>query len=143
MRLLHTVAFSKKLRWLSQTKVISLKTQPHAVNACAKRSSQRSLRLRCLAIKISHELGCSRNNGLHLFSVFYVTQPSNNDNIVFVLILKSKICTKNVNWNLYLLYMTSSIINFLDPLKIDVQKLTLKPQTAKKWTWQNILYIKK
>jgi len=32
------VAFSKKLRWLDQTKVISLKTQLHAVNACVKRS---------------------------------------------------------------------------------------------------------
>jgi len=44
MRLLHVVAFSKKLRWLAQSKVITLKTQPHAVNACAKRSSQRSVR---------------------------------------------------------------------------------------------------
>jgi len=34
MRLLHGVAFSKKLRWLAQTKVISLKAQLHAVNAC-------------------------------------------------------------------------------------------------------------
>jgi len=42
MRLLHAVAFTKKLRWLTQTKVISLKTQPHAVNACVKRSSQLS-----------------------------------------------------------------------------------------------------
>jgi hypothetical protein len=33
MRLLHVVAFSKKLRWLAQTKAITLKTQPHAVNA--------------------------------------------------------------------------------------------------------------
>jgi len=33
MRLLHVVAFSKKLRWLDQTKVITLKTQLHAVNA--------------------------------------------------------------------------------------------------------------
>jgi len=33
MRLLHAVAFSKKLRWSAQTKVITLKTQPHAVNA--------------------------------------------------------------------------------------------------------------
>jgi len=33
MRLLHVVAFSKKLRWLAQTKVITLKTQLHAVNA--------------------------------------------------------------------------------------------------------------
>jgi len=44
MRLLHAVAFSKKLRWLTQTKVITLKTQLHAVNACIKRSSQRSFR---------------------------------------------------------------------------------------------------
>jgi len=33
MRLLHAVAFSKKLPWFEPTKVISLKTQPHAVNA--------------------------------------------------------------------------------------------------------------
>jgi len=33
MHLLHAVAFSKKLRWLAQTKAISLKTQLHAVNA--------------------------------------------------------------------------------------------------------------
>jgi len=33
MRLLHVVAFSKKLPWLAQTKVITLKTQLHAVNA--------------------------------------------------------------------------------------------------------------
>ncbi len=30
MRLLHVFAFSKKLRWLAQTKVITLKTQLHA-----------------------------------------------------------------------------------------------------------------
>jgi hypothetical protein len=42
MRLLHVVAFSKKLRWLAQTKVITLKTEMHAVNACEKRLSQRS-----------------------------------------------------------------------------------------------------
>jgi len=44
MRLLHAVAFSKKLRWLAQTKVISLKTQLHAVNACVKRLSQLSFK---------------------------------------------------------------------------------------------------
>ena len=33
MRLLHVVAFSKKLRWLAQTKVITLKTQLRAVDA--------------------------------------------------------------------------------------------------------------
>jgi len=44
MRLLHAVAFSKKLHWLTQTKVITLKMQLHAVNACVKRLSQRSLR---------------------------------------------------------------------------------------------------
>jgi len=33
MRLLHAVAFSKKLHWLAQTKEITLKTQPQAVNA--------------------------------------------------------------------------------------------------------------
>ncbi len=43
MRLLHVVAFSKKLRLLAQTKVITLKTQLHAVNACVKRLSQRIL----------------------------------------------------------------------------------------------------
>ncbi len=42
MRLLHVVAFSMKLRWLAQTKIITLKTQLHAVNACVKRLSQRS-----------------------------------------------------------------------------------------------------
>jgi len=42
MRLPHGVAFSKKLRWLTQIKVITLKTQLHAVNACLKRSSQGS-----------------------------------------------------------------------------------------------------
>jgi len=30
MRLLQVIAFSKKLRWLAQTKLISLKTQLHA-----------------------------------------------------------------------------------------------------------------
>jgi len=45
MRLLHVVAFSKKLRWLAQTKVITLKTQLHAVIACWKRLSQLSLRV--------------------------------------------------------------------------------------------------
>jgi hypothetical protein len=44
MRLLHAVAFPKKLRWLKHTIVISLKTQLHAVNACVKRSSQCSLK---------------------------------------------------------------------------------------------------
>jgi len=34
MRLLHAVGFSKRLRWLAQTKVITFKTQLHAVNAC-------------------------------------------------------------------------------------------------------------
>jgi len=33
MRLLDAVAFSKKLHWLALTKVITLKTQPHSVNA--------------------------------------------------------------------------------------------------------------
>jgi len=31
-----------QLRWFESTNVISLKTQLHAVNACVKRSSQRS-----------------------------------------------------------------------------------------------------
>jgi len=42
LRLLHAVAFSKKLPRFEPTKVISLKTQPHAVNVCVKCSSQRS-----------------------------------------------------------------------------------------------------
>ncbi len=43
MRLLHAVAFRRKcMRWFTQTKVTTLKTQLHAVNACVKRSSQRS-----------------------------------------------------------------------------------------------------
>jgi len=42
MRLLHVVAFSKKLRWLAQTKTITLKTQLHAINAHWKRLSQLS-----------------------------------------------------------------------------------------------------
>jgi len=42
MRLLHAVAFSKKLSWFEPTNVITLKTLSHAVNACVKRSSQRS-----------------------------------------------------------------------------------------------------
>jgi len=33
VRLLYVVSFSKKLRWLAKTKVISLKMQQHAVNA--------------------------------------------------------------------------------------------------------------
>jgi hypothetical protein len=33
VRLLHAVVFSKQLRWLEPTKVITLKTQTHAVNA--------------------------------------------------------------------------------------------------------------
>ncbi len=44
MRLLNMVAFSKKLRWLAQIKVITLKTQLHAVNARWKRLSQLSFR---------------------------------------------------------------------------------------------------
>jgi len=43
VRLLHAIALSKKLRWLAQTKVITLKTQLLAVNARWKRLSQRSL----------------------------------------------------------------------------------------------------
>jgi len=42
-RFTHAVAFSKKFRCLTQTKVITLNTQLHAVNACVKRSLQRSL----------------------------------------------------------------------------------------------------
>ncbi len=45
-RFTHAVAFSKKLRWLAQTKVISLKTQMHAVNSRRKRVSQRTFTLR-------------------------------------------------------------------------------------------------
>jgi len=39
----YCIAFSKKLRWLAQTEVITLKTQLHAVNARWKRLSQLSL----------------------------------------------------------------------------------------------------
>jgi len=45
MRLLLMVAFLKKLRWLAQTKVFTLKTQLHAVNARWKRLSQLSFSL--------------------------------------------------------------------------------------------------
>jgi hypothetical protein len=45
MRLLHVVMFSNKLTWLAQTKVTTLKTQPHAVYACWKRLSQLSFKL--------------------------------------------------------------------------------------------------
>ncbi len=44
-RFTHAVAFSKKLPWLAQTKVITLKTQLHAVNARWKRLSQLSLKV--------------------------------------------------------------------------------------------------
>jgi len=47
MRLLHVVEFSKKLRWLAQTKVITLKIQLHAINANVKQLSQLSYKLRC------------------------------------------------------------------------------------------------
>ncbi len=47
MRLLHEVAFSKKLPWLAQTKVITSKTKAHAVNARWKRLSQLSLSGEC------------------------------------------------------------------------------------------------
>ncbi len=47
MRLLHVVEFSKKLRWLAQTKVITLKMQLHAINANVKQLSQLSYKLRC------------------------------------------------------------------------------------------------
>ncbi len=46
MRLLHAVAFSNQLPWFEPTNAIYLKTQPHAVNACKKRSSQRGFRHR-------------------------------------------------------------------------------------------------
>jgi hypothetical protein len=36
MRLLHAVTFSKKLRWLVQAKVITLKTLMHAVKRMLK-----------------------------------------------------------------------------------------------------------
>jgi len=49
MRLLHVVAFSKKLSWLAQTKVITLKTRLHAVNARWKRLSQLSFKLQKLS----------------------------------------------------------------------------------------------
>jgi len=36
VRLLHAFAYSKKLPWLSQTSVITLKTLPHAVKRTLK-----------------------------------------------------------------------------------------------------------
>jgi hypothetical protein len=44
-RFTHAFAFSKKLPWLAQTKVITLKTQLHAVNARWKRLSQLSFKV--------------------------------------------------------------------------------------------------
>jgi hypothetical protein len=44
VRSLHAVDFSKKLRWLALTKVITLETQLYAVNARWKRVPQRSFR---------------------------------------------------------------------------------------------------
>jgi len=44
VRFLHAIAFSKKLPWFEPTNVISLKMQLHAVNACVKRSLQRSFK---------------------------------------------------------------------------------------------------
>jgi len=46
VRLLHVIAFSKYLPWFEPTKVSTLKTQSHALNACVKRSSQRSFTIR-------------------------------------------------------------------------------------------------
>ena len=43
--LLHEFAFSKKLHWFAPTKVISLKTPQHAVNAPRKRAWQWTLKL--------------------------------------------------------------------------------------------------
>ena len=40
VRILHAVAFSKKLLWVAQTNVITLKTQMHAIHARWKRVSQ-------------------------------------------------------------------------------------------------------
>jgi hypothetical protein len=54
----HVVSFSNKLRWLAETKVITLKTQLHAVNARWKRLSQLSL--------ICHQ------NGLSYYMYFYL-----------------------------------------------------------------------
>jgi len=51
---IYAVAFSKKLCWLAQTKVISLKMQPHTVNARWKRLSQHFFR------KKTH---CNAENG--------------------------------------------------------------------------------
>ena len=45
LRLLHAIAFSRKLRWFEPTKVISLKMQQHAVNARSKRVWQRAFTL--------------------------------------------------------------------------------------------------
>jgi len=46
VRLLHAFAFSKKLPWLAQNSVITLKMQTHAVNARWKRLSQRSFNIK-------------------------------------------------------------------------------------------------
>ncbi len=45
MRLLHAVAFSKKLSWFEPTNVITLKTQLHAVNARWKWLSHLSFKI--------------------------------------------------------------------------------------------------
>jgi len=69
MRLLHFVACSKQLCWLAQTKVITLKTQLHAVNARWKQQSQRSfkyaLHYLCYVFQ-SNEVGSSITRTLQL-----------------------------------------------------------------------------
>ena len=52
MRLLHAVAFWKKIRLLVQARVITLKTQMHAVNGSWKWLSQLSFKLSMMYFKI-------------------------------------------------------------------------------------------
>ena len=90
MRFLHVVAFSKNLRWSAQTKVITLKTQLHAVNARWKRLSQRSFTfislpwLRFLISNITTLLGtlCYKITRIYEFasflSLFTYNQVPNN-----------------------------------------------------------------
>jgi len=49
-------AFTACVYCMQPTKVIFLKTQPHAVNACVKRSSQRSFKFRKYYFKIQNDM---------------------------------------------------------------------------------------
>jgi len=68
--LLHVVAFSKKLPWLTQTKVIFLKTQLHAVNACWKRLSQLSLTSLFYGTEYVDSSWLHKNFSLHYRTIF-------------------------------------------------------------------------